>query len=52
MFLEVQVCLLLVAGLKTLRMPKILLGLFGNINTVISCVDVLLLQQNLYGLKY
>lgn len=29
-----------------------LIGLFGNIHTVLSCVDVLLFQQNLYSLKY
>lgn len=51
MFLKVQICLLLAAGLKNLG-TQILLGKFENIHAVISCVDVLLFQQNLYGLKY
>lgn len=51
-FSKVQICLLLAAGLKNWGTQKISLGLFENSHTVISCVDVLLFQQNIYSLKY
>lgn len=52
MFIEMQICSVLTTALKKVGTDKILLGLFENIHVVITCVDVLLFQQNFYRLEY